>query len=272
MPELPEVETVVRGLRNKVLGKKVSRVKLLRPSLLEDGSLKNFGRVLKDQQLNDIKRRGKFILIDFSKGHTLVTHLRMTGKYLALDKAHPPDKQTRMIIEFTDGAALHYNDQRALGKLCLLRPGQKHKSVENLGPDPFSPDFSVELFSEKLTGVNRELKDALMDQKLVAGIGNIYASEICFSAGISPFRKTTDLNPKELRALHRLTVKILRKSIELNGTTFSDYRDVENATGSFQKFLKVYGKKGRRCPRCKGEIIRAKQKQRSTFYCPACQK
>jgi formamidopyrimidine-DNA glycosylase len=272
MPELPEVETVVRGLRKKVLGKKVLLVNLLRPSLLEDESLRNFGRVLKNQQLNDINRRGKFIIIGFSKGHTLVTHLRMTGKYLVFDKKHPPDKQTRMIIEFTDGAALHYSDQRALGRLCLLRPGQKHKSVEKLGPDPFGPDFSVALFSEKLTGVNRELKDALMDQKLVAGIGNIYASEICFQAGISPFRRTTELNAKELRALHRLTIKILGKAIELNGTTFSDFRDVENSTGNFQKFLKVYGKNGAPCPRCKKEIVRAKQKQRSTYHCPTCQK
>ena len=271
MPELPEVETVVRGLRKRVLGKRVSLVNLLRPSLLEDESLKNFGRVLKNQQLNDIKRCGKFIIMDFSRGHSLVTHLRMTGKYLALDKGHPPDKQTRMIIEFSDGSALHYSDQRALGRLCLLRPGQTHKSVGKLGPDPFDSDFSVALFSEKLTGVNRELKDALMDQKLVAGIGNIYASEICFKAGISPFRRTIDLDQKELRKLHRLTVRILSKSIELNGTTFSDYRDVENSSGSFQKFLKVYGKKGGRCSRCKGEIIRAVQKQRSTFYCPGCQ-
>jgi len=272
MPELPEVETIVRGLRKKLLGKTVLLVSLLRPSLLEGESLKNFAPVLKGQKLIEIQRRGKFIIMQFSKGHSLITHLRMTGKYLVLDRDHLPDKYTRMLIEFTDGSALHYSDQRALGRLCLLRPGKKHKSVDKLGADPFDPDFNLDLFSKLLTSVNRELKDALLDQKLIAGIGNIYASEICFGAGINPFRRTIDLTGRQLRRLHRATIKILTKAVELCGTTFSDYRDVENATGRFQNFLKVYMKQGQPCSCCGKKIIRTKQKQRSTFYCARCQK
>lgn len=272
MPELPEVETIVRGLKKKVAGKKVRRITVIRRSLVEPDSLKNFNRALGGQTMTTVSRRGKFILISFSKGHTLIVHLRMTGGFVVPQKDQKPNKFTRMLIEFDDGTRLFYNDLRALGRLCLLKPGEKYPALKSLGPEPLEKSFTADVTAKRLGQINRELKDALMDQKLIAGIGNIYASEICFRARLGPFRRTTTLTAKELRILHRKIVATLEKAIEFAGTTFSDYRDVDNSSGRFQKFLKVYMKEGGKCPRCKATIVRTSQKQRSTFYCPGCQR
>lgn len=272
MPELPEVETIVRGLRKKIVREKVQAVKLLRRSLLEDGSIKNLDRALKGQTVNEICRRGKYIIITFSKGHTLVTHLRMTGKFIVSSDKSSPSRYCRMVITFENNTRLFYDDLRALGRLNLLKPGRQPKALEKLGPEPLEPDFTIAKLTENLSSIDREIKDALMDQKIIAGIGNIYAAEICFRARINPTRRTGRLTTKDIRTLHRAIVKIIDAAVNLHGTTFSDYRDIDGARGKFQKFLKIYGKQDQQCPRCSTPIRRIKQKQRSTCFCPKCQR
>ncbi len=271
MPELPEVETIVRGLSRKIVGKKIRSIRLLRPSMLETGSIKNLSRVLKGQFVKEVRRRGKYILIRFSKGHTLVVHLRMTGKFVVTDDKTIESGHPRMVMDFDGGIRLLYEDQRALGRLMLLKPGCIPAAVKLLGPEPLEPDFSAAALEERLSAVNRQIKDALMDQKIIAGIGNIYAAEICFRARVNPTRRTPKLSRRDIRALHRAIVKTLTQAVALRGTTISDYRDVENAGGRFQKLLKVYGKENEPCSRCGTPIKKIKQKQRSTYFCPACQ-
>jgi len=271
MPELPEVETIVRQLNRKIVGWKIRSIRLLRSSILEPGSIKRFGRVLKGCLVEEVRRRGKYILIGFSKGHTLAVHLRMTGKFIVTEGESVKSKHTRMIVDFDRGMRLYYDDQRALGRLTLLRPGYTLEAIKLLGPEPVEPDFTVGTLKERLSSIDRQLKDALMDQKIIAGIGNIYASEICFRACIHPFKRTTQLGLGELRVLHGSIVKTLKQAIALQGTTFSNYRDVENAAGKFQNFLKVYRKEGEPCSKCATPIKKVKQKQRSTYFCPVCQ-
>jgi formamidopyrimidine-DNA glycosylase len=272
MPELPEVEVIVTGLRDKLVGLKLEGLKLFRPQLLEHTSFQELNCYLLGQTIARIGRRGKYIVFGFENGCVLTTHLRMSGCYLIHDTPKPPTPYTRLCFNLSRQKQLQYQDKRALGRIRLYLPGARLTELEVLGIEPLGNDFTVGTLMQMLSSHKRPIKPMLLDQKLIAGIGNIYASEILFTARISPMRKADTLSKTEAKRLHRAIRDTLLQAIASQGTHISDYVDSSGKRGEFGDLLKVYARGGKRCIRCGGTILRIIQQQRSTFYCPGCQR
>lgn len=271
MPELPEVESIVRALRPYIIGKTICQVEVFDPRLLENTTSSVLQTTLVNQTINQIQRRGKFILFSLSNNYKLTTHLRMTGNYLYFSQQSASDKHTRMVISFADSSQLHYRDLRRFGRLTLYPIEAKIKVLEKLGPEPLDTDFSPEYLQERTGQRKIAIKQLLLDQSIVAGIGNIYASEILFAAAISPFKPANQLKTAEFKRLVQAIRDILNKAVQCLGTTFSDYRTPNGETGNFQGCLNVYGRADQPCANCNTSIQKAFQAQRSTFFCPHCQ-
>ncbi|MCK5739566.1 DNA-formamidopyrimidine glycosylase [bacterium] len=273
MPELPEVETIVRQLlkRCHILNNPITAVSWERPNRWVGIDPEAAVARLVSRRVLRIRRRGKYILFDLDDGQTLIIHLRMTGKLLYQPAGISPDPHTREAFHFADGSTLQFNDPRTLGRIYLLAPGETIAPLQKMGPEPFSAEFSFEHIRLAMIKSRLEIKDFLLNQTKIAGIGNIYASEILFTCGIHPQRVTASLSDNEVAAIVKTVPDILQQAIDLNGTTFLDYRTAENKTGEFQKMLKVYGKTAEPCKNCGTAIERIVQKQRSSFFCPQCQ-
>lgn len=265
MPELPEVETVVRGLREKVSGKEIAGISCFRAGTVLDQRKTNgeLGRI------RETGRRGKYILIQTTTDVVIVVHLRMTGKLIYDESGEDLSSHCRAQINFRDGSRLIFDDVRTFGKIKIYDKGDEKGELEKLGLEPLSEAFSPEYLLEQLRKRKAPVKNVLLDQRVIAGLGNIYAAEILHRAGISPLRGADTLKSEEAGRIVEEMREILSEAIKKNGTTISDYRSVEDKTGEFQEFLQVYGKK--HC-RCGHEILKIKQAGRSTYYCPACQR
>ncbi len=282
MPELPEVETVVRGLRKVVLNKKIAKVYTNAPdsSIVISESLKrdSFESLLIGKTILSISRRGKNILIDLSSQLVLWVHLKMTGHFFYVPKTKQRNKHDLVIFSFHKTRKniteyhLRFNDYRRFGRLRLYRKDELlHQSgLSNLGPEPFdiSPDEFVELCYRR----PRMLKSALLDQTFIAGIGNIYADESLYASRLHPQRLTTSISKRKIIELHGHIQRILSKAIELMGTSVDSYSGVNGKRGSFQTYLLAYNQEGKQCSRCTCKIIRKKIGARSAHYCPRCQK
>jgi formamidopyrimidine-DNA glycosylase len=264
MPELPEVETVVRGLRSVLPGREIDEIASYRDGTVHDerSGEGEYGKV------TGIRRRGKYILIDTDNGMTVMVHLRMTGK-LVFNQPVEESKHCRAEVKFIDQTNLVFDDVRTFGKIILLDTGDEEGKLLSLGPEPLEDDFNEQYLAEKLSGRSVPIKNALLDQRVTAGLGNIYVAEILHRAGISPLRESRSMNKSEISLIIYKTKEVLREAVAKNGTTISDYRSIDDKTGEFQRFLRVYGKK--QC-HCGSEIKRVKQAGRTTFYCPVCQK
>ena len=264
MPELPEVETVVRGLQAVISGREIESIESYREGTVIDEreEEREFGKVTK------IHRRGKYILIDTDRDTTIMIHLRMTGK-LVFDQSAEESKYSRAEIKFTDQTNLIFDDVRTFGKINIFETGLEQQKLSFLGIEPLNDEFNVEYLQKRLSGRKAPVKNILLDQRMVAGLGNIYVLEILHRAKISPLRKGSDIKKHEIAAIIHETKEVLREAISKNGTTISDFRSVDDKTGEFQNFLRVYGKT--QC-KCKSEILRVKQAGRTSYYCPVCQK
>jgi formamidopyrimidine-DNA glycosylase len=271
MPELPEVETVVRGLKKKLTGRTIKQVEVLRRSIVKNITAAQLSHQLEGLPFEIIRRRGKFIIFQLGGGH-LVSHLRMTGKYLFFSGDEYKElAYQRMLIHITDGSHLVYQDIRCLGTINYYSAKVPIPPIDRLGPEPLSSKFTPSLLAEILKRTKREIKPVLMDQQRLAGIGNIYASEILFQSRIHPEAQANNLRSTEITLLYNAIGNVLKRAIKLHGTSFSDYRDVENQHGRFQDFLCVYQREDRPCRGC-GELVRKiTQGGRSTFFCPQCQ-
>ncbi|HHN75372.1 MAG TPA: bifunctional DNA-formamidopyrimidine glycosylase/DNA-(apurinic or apyrimidinic site) lyase [Acidobacteria bacterium] len=271
MPELPEVETVVRQLRPKVTGQHLERL------LVFDGRLRP-GRAPAPAQrrIHRVERIGKQIVFSFGPGRPsgrpprawLACHLRMTGRLIwqARQRNAQPDLRARLVL---DRGVVDFIDTRRFGTLRWLH---RIEEIQPQGLDPLTPDFTVSALEGLLAGSRQEVKVWLLRQDRLAGLGNIYASEILHRAGLAPRRRAGHLGKAETRRLFEAIGGVLSEAITNCGTTFSDFRDARGELGAYQKMLAVYGREGQRCRRCRqGEIRRVVQQQRSTFYCPACQ-
>ncbi|MEM6599200.1 MAG: DNA-formamidopyrimidine glycosylase [Cyanobacteria bacterium P01_C01_bin.69] len=300
MPELPEVETVRRGLNRVSLNQPVrgGEVCLARivayPELADD-----FLKGVAGTQLDGWHRRGKYLMAKLKRtngGKTntretgteeadtqgaeaagwLGVHLRMTGQLLWVSQQEPVQTHCRARLFFDDDRELRYVDQRTFGRLWWVPPTQALEAVmtglQRLGPEPFSDDFSVEYFTQVLKGRKRPIKNALLDQKIVAGIGNIYADEALFMSGIRPKVMCDRLTKKKITRLHSAIREVLTTSIESGGTTFSDFRDVHGTNGNYGGVAWVYDREGEPCRTCGSSIERIKLAGRSSHYCPSCQK
>lgn len=271
MPELPEVETIARELNEVLPGRSIREVRIFRADALGVVPAEAFRGSLLGQCFTRVRRRGKYLLFHLHPRGFLVGHLRMTGKFILSPRLARPHPHHRAWFELDDDTLLIFQDLRCFGTLTVVERLSRHPSLRLLGMDPLSRGFTVD-WLERAAGESRmPLKNWLMDQSKLAGLGNIYAAEILFAAGLSPFRITNAITRAEATRLHQATRRLLRQAIKMRGTTISDFRRVDDKTGEFQNFLRVYGKEGLPCPACRSPIARARQQQRSTFYCPTCQ-
>jgi len=278
MPELPEVETVVRGLNATVKGRTIKSVRTNAPatSIVVGKSFngKSFSKILSGKKIQNVTRRGKNILIELSDGVTLWSHLKMTGRFLYVPNKSTKGKHDLAIFDFKEnptGHHLRFNDTRRFGRLRLYRTGEvlNQKGLIELGPEPL--EISAQDFIRLFQKTKRMVKPALLDQSFIAGIGNIYADESLYRAKIHPKKITNRISKKKLTALHREIQRILTKAIKYMGTSVDSYQGVNGQPGTFQKYLKAYGNEGNPCIYCGHKIIREVIGSRSAHYCPRCQ-
>lgn len=270
MPELPEVETICRELRDTIVGSEILRCEIFRAGYLRGESPDEFRKDVSGDIVLSVNRRGKYILWDLGAG-TILSHLGMTGKFMLLEDGKEAPKHAVARFDFDD-ITLLMEDVRRFGRLNFYPRGSPAPEIKSLGPEPLSDDFTAGYLSRIFAGRERAVKDLLIDQRIIAGLGNIYASEILFHARIHPLTSGGSLSLYKLRKIVIITGEILELAIENAGTTISDYKRVDDKSGGFQHFLRVYGKNGDECHRCKSEIQRIIIGGRSSFFCPKCQK
>ncbi|MBJ7610348.1 MAG: bifunctional DNA-formamidopyrimidine glycosylase/DNA-(apurinic or apyrimidinic site) lyase [Candidatus Dormibacteraeota bacterium] len=274
MPELPEVETVARDLRGAVVGRQVMSLQLGHPKVLRFPVPEVFAAVLPGQRVEAVNRRGKFIFCALDSGEDLVFHLGMTGHLLVCASQTPPAPHTHLRALLDDGRELRYDDARRFGRI-LLGPRstlEDSRVLPALGVEPLSEDFTPGSLDTWLRSTTRSLKAALLDQRGVAGLGNIYVDEACHLAGVRPTRRCNTLTRAQRAALHAAIPAVLRTAIGNRGSSIDDYRDLWNAKGSNQERLQVYGRGGRPCMRCGVLLRQTTSAGRTTVYCPACQR
>ena len=291
MPELPEVETIVRRLARRLPGRTIVRADVRRPNVVR-GSPRKLERALEGATIASVGRRGKFLVFRLADGRVWWSHLRMTGQWrvdrprkgarsgrgrVAREAARAEDDPyARAVFDLDDGTRLTFVDVRTLGEMEVLSARGWARRESAMGVEPLSPQFTPELLSDLLATSRRPVKEFLLDQSRIAGIGNIYASEALWRARISPRRRARNVGPARARELHPAIVSVLSEAIRKAGTTLGetsqDYVDSEGVPGGFQESLAVYDREGEPCQRCRTPIRRIVQGQRSTYYCPTCQR
>ena len=280
MPELPEVETIRRVLQDVLPGHRITAVRSGRPKMLRGQDSQSFEDGLKGRSVEAVERRGKFLLIRLDR-KTLLVHLGMTGQIFACSDVRTacvpaprpglPDKHTHLQMTLTHGLRLFFRDARMFGRYSLIDAEEERVLFRRLGPEPLGTRFTARVLYEKTRGRRTSIKALLLDQRVVAGVGNIYADESLFGAGIRPETQAGELTLEQARKLHRSVRRILREAVYSGGTTLSDYLDPRDRRGTFQWKLHVYGRQGEACFRCGGQILKSVVAQRGTHWCPRCQ-
>lgn len=284
MPELPEVETIKNDLRSKILGKKIGAIEIRKKGTVR-GKAGEFTEALKGSSFTGVGRIGKLIIFGLRNGSHLLVHLKMTGQlvyqsgrklvaggHFTENFAQLPNAHTRLIIKFDDGSNLFFNDMRRFGYAEIADKARLEKVRSKFGIEPLTGNFIFRDFKKIFAARKIAVKGILLDQALIAGIGNIYADEILFEAGVRPDRPGRSLSETELRAIFSATERVLKKAVRYRGTSFSDYVDSAGKKGNFGRFLKVYGRAGRKCLRCGGTVKKMRLAGRGTAYCEKCQK
>ncbi len=274
MPELPEVETIRRSLAPHITGKQLAGVEVRAPRLRRPLPTADALRGLVGQRILALERRAKYLLWHLDGGGVLIFHLGMSGRLRYSNPPEPAEPHTHVIFFFTDGGELHFRDPRRFGSLDLAAPGESPERtvLRDLGLEPLSADFSAGFLLQRLQSTQRTVKALIMDQRVVVGVGNIYANEALFRAGLHPQRRGSSVKAQEAAALHAAIVGILTEAVERGGTTLTDFRNAEGEPGFFQLDLAVYGRQQQPCPRCGRAILRLVQEGRSSFVCETCQK
>ena len=270
MPELPEVETIVCDLREPLVGHKFTGVRVGWEKLVARPTVEEFEQGLVGRTILGLKRRGKYLVFALSGGGSLIVHLRMTGRLLIKNSDDELDKHDHLIFELDDGRELRFNNVRKLGRVYLV--DDEDEIVGKLGPEPLDDDFAPADFAVLLSARRGMIKPLLLNQRFMAGVGNIYADEALFAARIHPERKADTLAAAEIERLYHAIRRVLRQGIENRGTTFSAYRDAEGREGRNQEYLRVFRRMGYPCPRCGMPIKRTVVGGRGTYFCPRCQK
>lgn len=286
MPELPEVETVRKGLEKKLKDFIISEIEIIRPSTIAFPANKDeFKKGLNNSLIDKWNRRGKYLIASLIKNPNnktlksngyLIIHLRMTGHFNWLKRNNSPCKHTRVRFFDSQENELRFIDLRSFGQIWWIKEGLDPKKIikglGSLGPEPFSKDFNYEYLKKEFSKRTKSIKAVLLDQRIIAGIGNIYADESLFEAGISPFREAKTIKKRELIKLRISIMDVLEKSIGSGGTTFSDFRNIEGLNGNYSMQANVYKRTGEKCKRCSNLIQRKKITGRSTHWCSNCQK
>jgi formamidopyrimidine-DNA glycosylase len=278
MPELPEVETIRRDLDKEVVGKRIKQVEVtgLR-SIRRHKTKDSFTSRLEGRKITGVQRRGKYLLVRVEDGDVLVVHLGMSGQLLRAKSAREArEKHTHVVLTFTQGGQLRYVDPRTFGELFVTAADELERDVPelaHLGFDPLEDVMSWNRFGDLLQARKAKLKALLMDQRFLAGLGNLYADEILWAAGLRYDRRSDSLSSQEIRRLYRAMFETLQEAIKHRGSSLADeqYRDVFGEIGDFQSLHKVYDREGQPCRRCRSPIVRIKAQGRSTFMCEQCQ-
>lgn len=285
MPELPEVETTVRYLKEHIVGRQIQGIKIFSKKQFLDNP-----NLIVGAKIVGVNRQGKMLLFSLGNDKKILIHLKLTGQlvfapHLENNQANYPrpipfsggntlpGRATRVVIYFSDNSALFFNDLRKFGWMKIVE-GKRIKELENLGIEPLSSRFTIKTLTSLLTGTKRAIKTVLLDQTKIAGIGNIYANEALFLAGVLPQRPANSLTEKEIKKLHQAIISVLKGAIRHQGTSAADdaYVQPDGRSGRFQSRLKVYQRDGEKCFSCKKIIKRIKLGGRGTFFCPHCQK
>tara|TARA_Y100001978_G_C23679057_1_gene428012 strand:+ start:1073 stop:1951 length:879 start_codon:yes stop_codon:yes gene_type:complete len=292
LPELPEVETVRKGLEKKTKNFIIDKIEILRSSTIAFPVDNNeFINGISQSKICTWKRRGKYLIANLQKfpnstenkqnptnirNGYLVIHLRMTGYFNWIEKTIPPCNHTRVRFFDKHKRELRFVDVRSFGQIWWIKDGLNPKKIINglgsLGPEPFGKDFNLIYLQKEFSNRTKSVKSVLLDQKIIAGIGNIYADESLYEAGISPFREAKTINDIELKKLRSSIIQVLKKSIGSGGTTFRDFRNIEGINGDYSMKANVYRRAGKKCNKCNNLIQRKKISGRSTHWCDKCQK
>ncbi|KKQ79367.1 MAG: Formamidopyrimidine-DNA glycosylase Fpg [Parcubacteria group bacterium GW2011_GWC2_38_7] len=289
MPELPEVETIKRGLDKQIINKRISKVSIEKSFIKKVGPSANaFKKALEGKTIKNVARRSKLLMFEINKEQSLIVHLKMTGQLVYRPKnnkivvgGHPiagpqnlPSKFTRVTIQFADKTTLFFNDVRKFGFLKIVDRKELNEALSKYGREPIDKDFNFPHFKSLIDkSPRKKVKSFLLEQKIIAGLGNIYADESLFVAKVNPERRVDSLTKSEQKLLFVAIVEIIKKAIKYKGTTFSDYVNAKGGKGNFQKHLQVYGRNKLECLRCKkGIITKIKLGSRSASFCPICQK
>jgi formamidopyrimidine-DNA glycosylase len=271
MPELPEVETIVRGLATRLTGKTIERAEVRLARIVVAPPRLEFTRAIAGERIAGVRRRGKYAILDLCSGRALVTSLRMTGRLVLADERHPEWPATHVVLHLREGGRLRFSDVRTFGRMRLVAPGEAWD--RELGIEPLSSGFTQEAFIGMLSGRKTPVKALLLDQRRIAGIGNIYACEALWEARIRPSLPSRRLTKPAVLRLRRTIVEVLRRAIERRGTSVEDYVDADGLQGDFQNSLSVYGRDGRPCLRCgTNTIVRTVLASRGTWWCRKCQR
>ncbi len=272
MPELPEVETIRRTLLERVLGLTITGVKVLWPPVAQNWQDKIFAEVVTGRKIESIERRGKYLLFSLDEGWSLVAHLRMTGRLNYYSCEQVPERHARLVFSLSQGE-LHFSDLRKFGRIQLIPTDLRSRSASlaKLGPEPLEADFTADILGERLAAKKTNLKAALLDQRVLAGLGNIYADEALFRAGLVPAREACSLSAAEIRKLHGAIREVLKAGILARGTSVRDYRDANGEEGSFQDLLQVYGRGTKPCLQCGRPLEKMRLAGRTTVFCRNCQ-
>lgn len=279
MPELPEVETVRRGLLDKLCGRVVTSVKVFRPASIAHPSATEFVKALKGRRFEDIERRGKYLLFSLDKGAKLAAHLRMSGRLLVLKPTQENKnvrlEHVRVRMELDNGNIFLFEDMRVFGRLWFIAaqiPASEIVSgLKELGVEPLSDDFDADYLFAALKTRTQAIKTVLLDQTLIAGIGNIYADESLHLAGIHPQRRAKELKRGQIEILCTQIKQVLSRAIENRGSTLRNYTDSDGVNGNYQSLAHVYGRAGQQCRQCSAAVMRIRLAGRSAHYCPKCQ-
>ena len=270
MPELPEVETIVRGLRGKIVGRTIEHAEIRLPKIALAPPRVRFAGAVAGERIAGVRRRGKYAILELGSGRALVTSLRMTGRLVVAADGAAELPGTHVVLHFAGGGRLRFSDVRTFGRMRLVDPGEPWD--RELGVEPLSTGFTHEAFIGMLSGRTTPVKALLLDQRRIAGIGNIYACEALWEARIRPSRPSRSLSKPAICRLRRAIVEILQRAVDLRGTSVDDYVDADGLQGGFQNNLSVYGRDGRPCPRCGARIVRTVLSQRGTWWCRRCQR
>lgn len=270
MPELPEVETIVRGLAGKIVGRTIERAEIRLAKIAVAPASVRFAHAVAGERIAGVRRRGKYAILELGSGRALVTSLRMTGRLVVAADGATELPGTHVVLHFAGGGRLRFSDVRTFGRMRLVDPGEAWD--RELGVEPLSAGFTPEAFIGMLSGRTTPVKALLLDQRRIAGIGNIYACEALWEARIRPSRPARSLRKPAICRLRRAIVEILQRAVEMRGTSVDDYVDADGLQGGFQNNLSVYGRDGEPCPRCGARIVRTVLAQRGTWWCRRCQR
>lgn len=271
MPELPEVETIKEDLRQLVVGSRVEGAEVLDLSLVEGSSSEEFARGIEGRQVTGARRRAKHLIVELEGGSYAVFQLKIGGQLLLVPPAAEPGTAVMLLVRLDGDRRLFLRDETGFTRVRLLDGAGLEARLSEIGPEPFGEEFSVEYLGRIVGSRRAQIKPLILDQKVVAGVGNIYADEILYDACLHPRRKANTLSGSEWQALHGSILKNLADGIEHRGTTVRLYRDVRDGPGEHQDYLRVFEQHGRPCPGCGGEVVREKVGGRPTHFCPVCQ-